>query len=212
MRHEANQAFTTKTVLTPLPLSFRAHLKSAICYSLLPEDESKNHSPQDRKAKRADSNPNLQKHTTRRHPKAPKQSHSNTSQKPSSSTESPNGSKPSNSRRNRMQPDRFGQLRKAKQDSDHLLQRHKSSFDDATQCLQAAKELSQAANELLKQMDPDFSVKPPSPPRVYNTHPSEMNYLHQLAKEQYELTRKRFEANCGTSFGSGGSGSGSAQK
>ena len=95
-----------------------------------------------------------------------------------------------------------GYKRRRTDSSDNLLERHKTAFDDATQCLQAAKELSQAANELLKQMEPDFTTKPSPPPRVYHTHPSEMNYLHQLAKEQYELTRKRFESNCGHSFGS----------
>ena len=104
-----------------------------------------------------------------------------------------------------MQPSNqsFGRRKRTRQDSsDNLLERHAAAFDNATQCLQAAKELSQAANELLKQMEPDNFAAKPAPPRVYHTHPSEMNYLHQLAKEQYELTRKRFESNCGHSFGS----------
>ena len=93
------------------------------------------------------------------------------------------------------------QLKQARKESENLLQRHKSSFDDATQCLQAAKELSQAANDLLRQIDPEFSTSAAaSNRRVYNTHFSELNSLHELAKEQYELTRKRFETNCGHTF------------
>ena len=96
--------------------------------------------------------------------------------------------------------DQISQLKRARNESEMLLKRHKSSFDDATECLQAAKELSAAANELLRQMDPDFAKKATHQQRVYHSHPSEMSMLHELAKEQYELTRKRFERNCGRSF------------
>lgn len=98
--------------------------------------------------------------------------------------------------------DQISQLKRARNESEKLLKRHKSSFDDATECLQAAKELSTAANELLRQLDPDFAKKTQQQQqqRVYYSHPSEMTMLHELAKEQYELTRKRFERNCGRSF------------
>ena len=80
--------------------------------------------------------------------------------------------------------DKIAKLEAATKEAETQMNEHKELLEDAAKRLQAAK-------ELLREMDPEDQAKI----KVNDTKLPELISLHELAKEQYESSHKRFETN-----------------